>query len=384
MQCWRNVECRVATMTPELTLLTAMLETESHSGQEQALASLLCRTMREWGIASHIDAAGNAVGIRENGPGPTLLLLGHMDTVAGHVPVRQVDGMLYGRGAVDAKGPLAAFICAARRYTGPGRVVVVGAVEEESATSRGAREVTRTWDPDCAIIGEPSAWDRVTVGYKGRLLVRYDVARPVAHTASQRQSACEAAIAFWQAVAMHCAQCNAVRQGGEFERVSSSLRAMDSSTDGLTERATMNLGFRLPSGFAAEELMRAIEACAVEASVRFSGFEPAIRTPKNTEPARALVGAIRQHGGDPRYVVKTGTSDLNVVAAHWNCPMVAYGPGDSSLDHTPDEHIDLEEYLRSIEVLVTALHQLGTDMQPRRHAGAPGEIRRMAAANVGG
>jgi LysW-gamma-L-lysine carboxypeptidase len=37
---------------------------------------------------------------------------------------------------------------------------------------------------------------------------------------------------------------------------------------------------------------------------------------------------------------------------------VAYGPGDSNLDHTPDEHIQVSEYLRSIEVLGQALRTM--------------------------
>jgi LysW-gamma-L-lysine carboxypeptidase len=58
-------------------------------------------------------------------------------------------------------------------------------------------------------------------------------------------------------------------------------------------------------------------------------------------------------------VVKTGTADMNVVAPHWpQTPIVAYGPGDSSLDHTPHEHIDLTEYLRAIEVLTATLQIL--------------------------
>ena len=50
---------------------------------------------------------------------------------------------------------------------------------------------------------------------------------------------------------------------------------------------------------------------------------------------------------------------MNVVAPEWpKTPFVAYGPGDSSLDHTPDEHIDLAEYGRAIDVLTRVLVQL--------------------------
>jgi len=42
----------------------------------------------------------------------------------------------------------------------------------------------------------------------------------------------------------------------------------------------------------------------------------------------------------------------------WNCPILAYGPGDSALDHTPHEHIDLREYHRGIAVLTRVLKEL--------------------------
>ena len=52
---------------------------------------------------------------------------------------------------------------------------------------------------------------------------------------------------------------------------------------------------------------------------------------------------------------------MNVVAPYWDAPMVAYGPGDAALDHTPEERIHVAEYLRSVDVLVTALEALATD-----------------------
>ena len=94
----------------------------------------------------------------------------------------QPGDILYGRGAVDAKGPLATFVAAgaalgdAWARSQDLRLVVVGAVEEEYATSKGARAIAARFDgvndriPDACVIGEPSSWQRVTLGYKGRLL----------------------------------------------------------------------------------------------------------------------------------------------------------------------------------------------------------------------
>jgi LysW-gamma-L-lysine carboxypeptidase len=49
---------------------------------------------------------------------------------------------------------------------------------------------------------------------------------------------------------------------------------------------------------------------------------------------------------------------MNVVGPVWDCPIVAYGPGDSRLDHTAEEHIRIDEYRRSISVLARALEML--------------------------
>jgi len=85
---------------------------------------------------------------------------------------------------------------------------------------------------------------------------------------------------------------------------------------------------------------------------------PGVVAEKNTPLIRALLRGIRQVGGRPTFKKKTGTSDMCILGPAWKCPIAAYGPGDSTLDHTPDEHIVLDEYLRSIEVLTTALEQL--------------------------
>lgn len=345
-------------------LLERMLRIRSHSREEGPLAQFLVEWMRARGFDAQIDAVGNAVGRRgDPTSGPTILLLGHMDTVHGEVPVRREGSLLFGRGAVDAKGPLAAFLVAASRFTGPGCVMVVGAVEEEAATSRGARHIVEGPEPDCAVIGEPSSWDRVTVGYKGRLLAQYSVVRTMAHTAGARASACETAFDFWRAVRSETDAFNADRPGGQFDRLQASLRTMHSASDGLTERAALDLGFRLPVGFDVHSWQRSIEALGGDGDVTFHAHEEAVRVDKNTPLARAMLAAIREEQGEPRFAVKTGTSDLNVIAARWRCPMLAYGPGDAALDHTPNEHIDLADYERAIAVLTRALQALSCTLQ---------------------
>jgi LysW-gamma-L-lysine carboxypeptidase len=316
--------------------------------------------MARRGLRAHVDAVGNAVG-EVGTEGPLVVLLGHMDTAPGRVPVRRAGDRLYGRGAVDAKGPLAAFICAAARLADSGcadrlglRLVMVGAVEEESATSRGARHVAVTYRPDACVIGEPSRWDRVTLGYKGRLLVEYALDQDAAHTAGAGATAAERSVAFWNGIVALAGAANGAARR-EFERLSPTLRRIEAASDGLCDRAQLEVSLRLPPGCDMYALEAQIQSLAGAATVRFGGEEPAYLAPKNTPLVRAFLGAIRAQEAAPAFVLKTGTSDMNVVGPHWGCPILAYGPGDAALDHTPDEHICLAEYGRSIAVLTRAL-----------------------------
>ena len=118
--------------------MRGLVNIPSTSRNEGEAVEWLVARMAERGLRASVDDAGNAVG--EIGDGSThVVLLGHIDTVPGEIAVRVEDGELVGRGAVDAKGPLAAFVAAATTRVAGLRVTVVGAVEEESPTSAGAR-----------------------------------------------------------------------------------------------------------------------------------------------------------------------------------------------------------------------------------------------------
>lgn len=336
-------------------LLQGLVERYSPSTQEQAAVAYLVEQMTSLGFQAHADGAGNAVG--EIGSGPeTILLLGHIDTVCGQIKVRRQGTLLYGRGTVDAKGPLAAFVAAAAR-NGPlpgKRIVIVGAVEEEAATSKGARFLLDRLNPEAVIVGEPSGWDQVTNGYKGRLLADIEYRQEIAHTAGPHESVCEQAVDGWMRIAHKMGEWNTDRPR-IFDQISPSLRSIHSDSDGFVETAHMTAGFRLPPGVDIDDLERRLSEWSKPAAIHFRGRESAFRASRSTTLARAFVRAIRHLGERARFIVKSGTSDMNVVGPVWRCPIVAYGPGDSSLDHTPHEHIDLDEYHRAIKVLTQVL-----------------------------
>lgn len=349
-------------------LLRRMVETYSPSTHEREVALLLRKAMADWGFDAHIDEAGNAVGILEPAGRAenSIVLLGHIDTVPGRIPVRLDGDVLYGRGSVDAKGPMATFVCAAARAAAtraasaaaPFRIVVIGAVEEETATSKGAYYASTRYRPDYCVIGEPSAWNRVTLGYKGRLLIDYQREREMSHTAGEARGVCEAAVDYWSKVVAYAEAFNADRTG-RFATLDPSLRTINSSGDGLTERVCMSIGLRLPLGLDIDALSRqATEVWPEGAQVALRGREVPYCGEKRSELTSAFLTAIRAQGGRAAFVFKTGTSDMNVLGPRWRCPIVAYGPGDSSLDHTPDEHIHLSEYLAAIRVLTRVLERI--------------------------
>lgn len=345
-----------------ITFLEELLSIPSVSTQEAAVVAHLVRRMGEMGLDARVDEVGNAVGATGAGP-RQLVLLGHMDTVPGGPPVERRDGRLYGRGAVDAKGPLAAFALAAGRLVGRvpegWQLVVVGAVEEEAATSRGARHAASVYAPAFCIIGEPSGWDAVTLGYKGRVLCEFHLAQPMAHTAGPGQAVAEFAVDFWNSVVAYAGERNTGRAGA-FDQLLPSLRQINTTVEGDSDCVSALLGFRLPPDLVPAQLEADLQALPrhPDATLTFRGHEATYVADRNTPLARAFLRAIRAGGGRPRFKLKTGTSDMNVVGPVWQCPVLAYGPGDSALDHTPNEHVDVDEFLRAIDVLEIALREL--------------------------
>ena len=367
----------------EFDTLVGLVSKYSPSGEENQAVAWLVERMKSLGYdQAFVDEAGNAVGVMGKGL-KQVVLLGHIDTVPGEIVVRR-DSInpaekLYGRGSVDAKGPLACFVDAVAEVgvRAGWQIVVIGAVEEER-NSEGARFVVSQYRPDFAIIGEPNQWDRVALGYKGSAWANITIKRGQAHTASGKETAAEAAVEAWLKVKSYVETFNTDKQK-LFDKLLPTLRGMVSDSTGFEQRATLEVGVRLPVEVSPEDWYKRLHeilsdnhlAGDCHLTVEPIGFPiPAWKGEKNTKLVRAFLSAIRSQGGEPRFVYKTGSADANIVAPVWKCPAVVYGPGDSSLDHTSNEHIELNDYRSAVTVLRDVLQKLtgeiNTDTPPQR------------------
>ncbi|WP_254272808.1 [LysW]-lysine hydrolase [Haloarcula marina] len=301
-----------------------------------------------------IDEVGNVRAPADDG----VLLTSHIDTVPGDIPVRVEEtdegDVLWGRGSVDAKGPLCSMAAAAAR-TGASFVGVVG----EEVDSRGSRYLVedREEAPDAVINGEPSGWEGITLGYRGLLAGTFVATSESGHSSRPENNAIQDAIDWWSSVE---AEFDPDEWVPVFERVTCKPVDIDGgiSEDGLSVEATMNVQLRVPPEYTTDEIREIADGYLTNGTVHWDDkVEPVMQSPR-TSVARAFRAAIRQHGGDPTLLRKTGTSDMNVFAKAWDCPMATYGPGDSDLDHAPNEHIHLAEYDRAVGVLTDVTERL--------------------------
>ncbi|MFL6118413.1 M20/M25/M40 family metallo-hydrolase [Actinophytocola sp.] len=339
------------------TLLRRMVEIPSVSGDEQRLAHFLVEELRDWGFTTHLDEVGNAIARRGDPDAPMILLTGHLDTVPGGPLVRRDGDLLYGRGTVDAKGPLATMICAAADADVRGVQYVVAGVVEEETYGRGATHLAECFRPAVAVVGEPNGWSGVGIGYKGRIMLRYTVSRPAVHTASPAEKASEAAAAFWQDVVGYCASVSTGEKA--FDRPIPTLNEVT----GDIEHAALVISVRVPPAFDLPAFERHLRSATRDGELVVDDRTPGVRVDHRGAAVRALCAGIRARGARPTLKLKTGTADLNIVAPRWQVPMAVYGPGDSALDHTDDEHIALTEYATAIEVLRDALDLLAAGLR---------------------
>ena len=334
-------------MSKVVEVLLTLLRAYSPTGRERDAERVIVEVARDLGLEAYSDNVGNV--IASKGDGGCVMLLGHYDTVPGKLRVNVRKGTVSGRGAVDAKGPLAAMLVAASISERP---VEVAAVVGEEGDSRGVRELLKGELPPYVIVGEPTNTVGIAIEYRGGAKLLLKCKASGGHSSSPGDSAIEKLIS--------CL-------GGMYE----SLRGLDGVSlrvtrikggecdNVLPRRAECTLDLRFSMGYSLQEILERIkieDGCDI---ILKGSVDPVSVRPTDPVP-RALARAIITSGAKPILLKKLGSSDMNYILKYVKSS-AAYGPGDSSLAHTDGERIHSRDLEFSVAVYKKAVEALNDE-----------------------
>lgn len=368
-----------------ILFLTNLLGIYSPSGKEDDAANFLEIEMNKMGFEVGKDSIGNVIGVIGEGE-PVILMCGHMDTVAGHLPLRIEENKIFARGAVDAKGPLAAMIMAALaagkepKFNGK---ILVAAVVEEEATSRGVKHlITQGITADYAIFGEPSGVENVTIGYKGQIQLKIVLKTETGHASTPwfYDNSLEKAYELWKQIRNASSYPSLDPSASPYNAVTACLvKVVGGRVASVVPfEAEMNIDIRVPIQFSTAQVYEQIAKIItnykaanpkvlVKATV-LDTVEP-FEVNKASPLVHVFSSSVRKVLKKPAKLLhKTGTGDMNILGKAMNLPIVTYGPGDSHLDHTLEEHIKVSEYLDAVAVYKEALLKL-SELHNNRNLG---------------
>lgn len=315
-------------------LARGLIDIDSTSGREAEATGWLAARLRERGYhvveqpveGDRINLIAT-VGLHE----PELVFSTHIDCVPPFFPSRVEGNVLYGRGACDAKGILAAEIAALDRLRAAGEkraglLVVVG----EERGSHGARAANRIANRCRYLIdGEPTG-NRLGAALRGVYRVRLAASGRAAHSAYPElgDSAIEKLIDALQA-----------------------LRGLDLPSDSDLGRTSYTVG--LISGGVAPNVVPA--AAAADVNFRIVGPAADVRARLNDLPGGVAVEEVMTipptrlttvPGFDT--AVFSFATDLPFLTA-WGRPLLL-GPGSIHDAHTDDEHVAMDELFRAVDL----------------------------------
>jgi acetylornithine deacetylase len=345
-------------MTDIVSLTRALVDIESVSGNESAVASYLLGhlgslTSETGGVAERRPVEGERFNVLASWGHPVVTLSTHMDTVPPFIPSREDADFVWGRGACDAKGIIAAMIAAAEMLLGEGvRNLALLFVVGEEGDSAGANAAARESRGSRYLInGEPTE-NKLALGSKGALRFEVTARGKMAHSAYPElgESAIEKLL-----------------------DVLAVIRRTPLPVDSLLGSSTVNIG-TIRGGRAPNVIADAAEA---EILVRLVGDPSPIR-----DSYRAAVGGTAQLkevlctpamrfervDGFPTTVVSY-TSDAPVLSRGWGKPLLI-GPGNIHLAHTDEERVPKRELQNAVDIYTEIVRKLLSVESSQTEAGS--------------
>jgi LysW-gamma-L-lysine carboxypeptidase len=334
----------------DMDLLNKVVRIPSISQGEHELAHYLLDTIQYPGVSGRIDEVGNIVFQKGNGPNK-LLLLGHLDTVPHIWKVESDSQGITGRGVVDAKGCFVNFVHMLRDVEVPsnGSLLVIGAVEEEISSSKGAHYIKDHYSADAVIIGEPSGEGSLTLGYYGLYKLEITISRPQEHTAAKD------ALSVIDQLHVVVDEIRSRVLNIDPQCLSSLIDIQHTNHKGILT-VTGILNFRISPPAGKDYASKIALDFGEEVIVQVLRATPGFANPRNCVLVKAFIRSFAKEEKSIHYIKKRGTSDMNTLATTWDAtPMVAYGPGDSSLDHTNHEYLHIQEVEATRTILKEAV-----------------------------
>jgi acetylornithine deacetylase len=341
---------------------------------EARIAAFVAGWLTERGLEVTVDeplpGRPSVVGVaRGTGGGPSLMLNAHMDTVTvegmdrPHAPVVR-DGRLYGRGAYDMKGGLAAIMVAGAAATTAGLSgdVIVSAVADEEHSSEGVQSVLRRWRADACIVTEPTELC-ACVAHKGFVWAELETRGRAAH-GSRADLGVDAIVGMAPALAgvpplqtRLDAHAHPLLGSGSLH---ASLISGGQELSSYPERCTLEIERRTLPGESAADVERELHellALAREAEPRL-GTElrmGLVREPFEIDPSADIVATLRAAaaptlGAEPEIVGHKAWMDAAFIAAA-GIPTVVFGPTGEGA-HAIEEYVELESVQQVAEIVI--------------------------------
>ncbi|MFB6135176.1 MAG: M20/M25/M40 family metallo-hydrolase [Halobacteriaceae archaeon] len=342
------------------------VKTPSHESVDE-MRELLRGALRERGVDSEVDDAGNVLATRGSGE-YHLVLNTHVDTVPPHVDHEREGDVVRGRGACDAKGPLAALLAAFLAVDpGSGRVTLAVTPDEE-VLSTGAAALDL--DADAYVVGEPTDLDVCTAA-KGRFQGTVELAGESAHAAEPDSgvNAVAGAEAALGAVRTFDDRADAPPEHPDLGAATLTPTVIEGgeATNQVPERCAITVDRRsvppeTADGFRSRLEAHVRERVPEEVGVAFAltdretPFLEAFETDPDADVVRALVDA---GAGDARPF--TAATEASYFAS--DAPTVVFGPGvladeEGAVAHSRREYVRRSDVTAAAEVLEAAVADL--------------------------
>lgn len=343
-------------MDEVVPLLERLVAARSPSTEEGPSAAVFDTWAAAAGFAVSAEGHNRWVSREGAAAGPTLLLLSHHDTVPATpqwtrppwLPTLE-DGRLYGLGANDAKGCLAAMMVAFATARVPrGRLLLVAAAEEETGRNGFERVLPHLGKLDAAIVGEPTGLE-VAVAQNGLLVLDCVAHGRAGHAA--RPHLADNAIS---TMARDIVAVEALRLEREHPVAGRTTHAVTVAHAGerhnvIPGEARWTIDLRTTDAYAPEELAALVQAqVRSEVRVRSDRFR-AVSTPAD---APILAAARAARPGASTFASPT----LSDWAHLRGVPAIKWGPGRSEVSHTADEWVELAQVHAAVEAYRAAIH----------------------------